>query len=176
MSNVKVVTGKVRLSYCNIFEPRAHNEGDTAKYSTAILIPKSDKETVAKFEKAIKKVIEENKDKLGGKTKGLKTPLRDGDEEREDDPEYAGHYFFNASSTNKPIVLDEDRDPVMDNRKVYSGCYARVSVNLYVFNTNGNRGVAAGLNAVMKVEDGEPLGGVYTENEAAGDFDDDDML
>ncbi len=35
----------------------------------------------------------------------------------------------------------------------------------YAFNTNGNKGVACGLNHVQKVEDGEPLGGARSKAE-----------
>lgn len=170
----KVVTQEVRLSYLNVYEPKAHEEGDKPKYSTAIIIDKDDKKTLNAIKKAVKEVIAEKKDSVfGGKTKGLKTPLRDGDEEREE-PEYEGTMFLNASSFQRPILLDEDKDPIIDERdKLYSGCYARVSLRLYAFNNKGNKGVAVGLNAVMKMRDGEPLGSTYTEDMAQSDFDDD---
>lgn len=173
MANKKVVTGKVRLSYVNIFEPRAAQEGAPKKYSVCVMIPKKDKATVKAFQDAQAEVAESSKEShFKGKTKGIKMPLRDGDEEK-DDPNFAGHYFFNASSNNQPLILDEEGSTVLDSREVYSGCYARVSVNLYPFNNTGNMGIAAGLNAVKKVEDGDPLGGVYTEEQAKEDFDDD---
>lgn len=172
MASEKVVTGEARLSYVTVFEPRAASDGGEAKYSVSVLIPKTDKATIAAIETAIRKVIESEKaSKFGGKIAGLKTPLRDGDTEK-DAPEYAGHMFFNASAKQRPIVLDENRQTVLDSREVYSGCYGRVSVNFYAYNSNGSKGVAAGLNAVMKTRDGESLGGVYTETEAANDFDD----
>lgn len=173
MASEKVVTGEARLSYANIFEAKASEEGGEAKYSVAVLIPKSDKATVAAINAAVQKVIESEKAvKFGGKVAGLKMPLRDGDTER-DDEAYKGHWFFNASSKQKPIVLDENKQVVLDARQVYSGCYGRVSVNFYVFAAKGNKGVAAGLNAIQKTRDGENLGGAYTETEAASDFDDD---
>lgn len=176
MATQKVVTGKVRLSYANLFEARASEEGQEAKYSVSLLIPKSDKVTVAAIEKAIAEVIRTEKDaKFGGKEKGLKLPLRDGDTEK-DGEEYAGHWFINASSKNKPLILDENKQPVLDAREVYSGCYARASFNLYAFNVSGNRGIGAGINAIQKLEDGEPLGGTYTEATALEDFSDDDDL
>ncbi len=176
MATVKVVTGKVRLSYCNVFEARASQEGGEPKYSVSLLIPKSDTATVDAVKKAIDEVIQTEKaSKFGGKDRGLKYPLRDGDAEK-DDAAYEGHWFINASSKNRPVILDENKQAILDSRELYSGCYGRASINLFAFNSNGNKGVAAGLNAIQKVSDGEPLGGAYTEDVAKNDFDDDDLL
>lgn len=177
-------TGVVRLSYANLFEARGIN-GNDPKYSTAILIPKSDVKTVQKIKEAIAAAAEQGKAKWGGKVPGnLKTPLRDGDEERPDDENYANHYFLNATSKNKPSVAkpvgrDANGKPkfqeITDTTEVYSGCYAKVNVNFYPFNTNGNRGIAAGLNIVVKVQDGEPLAGRASVSSAFADEDFDDM-
>lgn len=168
MSETKVITGVVRLSYANIWVPKSIDGGDE-KYSCSILIPKDDKETLRKIKAAIEAAKEQGKAQWGGKIPAkLHTPLRDGDEERPDDEAYAGHYFFNASSKNKPGIakpIGKGADgrvkfqEITDTTEVYSGCYAKVSVNFYPFNVNGNRGVAAGLNNIVKVQDGEPLGG-----------------
>lgn len=191
--STKVVTGKVRLSYANVFEPKSVNGGEE-KYSSSILIPKSDKETLQKVKAAVdllkKQAMDANKGKL---PPNFKTPLRDGDEERPDDEAYAGHYFFNASSKNKPgiaKVVGKDASgknkfqEITDTTEVYSGCYVKVSINFYLFNTNGSRGVAAGLNNIVKVQDGEFLGGRasvnddFADEEFEDDFDveDDDFL
>jgi hypothetical protein len=164
----KVITGKVRLSYANIWEPKSVNGGEE-KYSASILIPKSDKETLRKIKEAENVLKQEAMSKNKGKLpQKFHTPLRDGDEERPDDEAYVGHYFFNASSNNqpgiaKPIGKGSDGktklEEITDTTEVYSGCYARVSVNFYLFDTNGNRGIAAGLNNIVKVQDGEPLAG-----------------
>lgn len=160
MSNTRVVTGEVRLSYANIWEPRSIN-GSDPKFSCSILIPKSDTTTIAAIEAAINAALEDGLPKFGGKLppKGaLKLPLRDGDTER-DSEEYAGHYFINANSKMQPQIVDQNVQPITDESQVYSGCYGRVSVNFYAFNTNGNRGVAAGLGNIQKLRDGEALGG-----------------
>lgn len=168
MSNTRVVTGEVRLSYANIWEPRPI-KGSDPKFSCSILIPKSDTTTIAAIEAAINAALEEGLPKFGGKLppKGaLKLPLRDGDTEK-DDEVYAGHYFINANSKTQPQIVDEKVQPILDQAEVYSGCYARVSVNFYAFNTNGNRGVACGLGNIQKLRDGEALGGGVS---AAVDF------
>ena len=178
MSETKVVTGKVRLSYLHAFAP-ASIEGGDPKYSVSVIIPKSDKATIKKIEKAVDAAIKAGEGKLAGKNgkvnkAALKLPLRDGDIDREDDPAYKDCYFLNASSKNKPGLVDKDLNPIMDQSDLYSGCYGRVSINLYAFNTNGNKGIACGLNNIQKLSDGEPLGAYSDpEDDFGDDFEDD---
>src|SRR5690242_5829927 len=125
VSATKVITGKVRFSYLNVFKPASINGGDP-KYSVALLIPKSDKETLAKIKNAIYAAYEQGKDQLKGVTLAkLKTPLRDGDEERPDDEAYAGHYFINANSNKRPQIVDKNLEEIIDQADLYSGCYGR---------------------------------------------------
>ena len=178
-SKTKVVTGLVRLSYANVWEPKAVNEGATPKYSVSLIIPKSDKETIAKINAAIDAAIEEGVGKFGGKKPNkaaIKLPLRDGDVEREDDEAYANSYFLNANSTTAPQIVDVKVQPILERSEVYSGVYARVSVNFYAFNSNGNKGIACGLGNIQKVRDGEPLGGKTNAADDFGSVDDDDLL
>ena len=176
-SNTKVVTGVVRLSYANVWEPASIN-GSNPKYSVSLIIPKSDTKTISAINAAVDAAIKEGVAKFGGKVppKGvLKLPLRDGDAER-DDEAYKGAYFVNANSTTAPQIVDKTVQPILDRAEVYSGCYARVSINFYAFNTNGNKGIACGLGNIQKIRDGEPLSG---RTSAADDFAtelDDDFL
>lgn len=178
VSRTKVITGKkTRLSYFHGWEPTSIN-GGPERYSVSVLIPKDDKETLSAIEKAVDAAIEEGVAKFGGKKPNkaaIKLPLRDGDTEREDEA-YAGHYFINANSKTAPQIVDKSVKPILDRDEVYSGCYARVSLNFYAFNSNGNKGVACGLGNIQKIKDGEPLGG---RSSAADDFTteaDDDFL
>lgn len=166
----KVVTGEVRLSYVNLWEPKASLGGGKEKYSASIIIPKSDKKTLEAIQKAIDAAIEEGIGKFGGKKpnpKTIKLPLRDGDEER-DDEAYKNSYFLNANSITQPQIVDRRVQPIVETSEIYSGIYARVSLNFYAFNTNGNKGVAVGLGNVQKLRDGDPLGG---RTNASDDFD-----
>jgi hypothetical protein len=179
MSTTKVITGKVRFSYVHVFEPTSIEEGGTKKYSTAILIPKKDKKTMQEIIAAIEAAVQEGKSsKFGGKIPvNFKQPLRDGDEEKPDDENYAGMMFLNASSVRRPGVLGPDKNPIFEKDEFYSGCYGRASLNFYAFSVSGNKGVAAGLNNLMKLEDGDNLGGGASS--AADDFgspDEDDDL
>ena len=173
----KVVTGVVRLSYANVWEPASIN-GGTPKYSVSLIIPKEDEKTLSAINAAIEAAIKDGVSKFGGKIPtraALKLPLRDGDTER-DDEAYKDSYFVNANSTTAPQIVDRTVQPILDRGEVYSGCYARVSINFYAFNTNGNRGVACGLGNIQKVKDGDPLSG---KSSAVVDFAtelDDDFL
>lgn len=167
-TGTKVTTGKVRLSYAHLFEPHAI-DGNEPKYSVSVIIPKTDKETLQAIKEAVAEAKEQGKGKLGGKVPAnIKTPLRDGDIDREGDEAYAGCYFLNANSKNKPGIVDVNVQPILDSTEVYSGCYARLTLNFYAYNANGNKGIAAGLGNVQKLADGEPLGG-FTR--AEDDFD-----
>ena len=179
-NSTKVVTGKVRFCYANVFEPTSMNEGDTPKYNVCILIPKSDTKTLEKINKAIEAAKQAGKAKIADKSgkipSTLKTPLRDGDEERGDDEAFEGHYFINANSTHKPSIVDRDLAPIMDKEEFYSGCYGRASINFYAYNVN-SKGIAAGLNNLQKLEDGERLaGGSSAEDDFGGENEYNDEL
>ena len=176
-NNTKVVTGVVRLSYANVWEPKSIN-GGAEKYSVSLIIPKSDKKTISQIEAAIENAIKEGASKFGGKIPNkaaLKLPLRDGDLER-DDEAYKDCYFVNANSTTAPQIVDSKVQPILDRNEVYSGVYARVSITFYAFNSNGNKGIACGLGNIQKVRDGEPLGGKTNASAEFGSLEDEDDL
>lgn len=175
LNATKVVTTKVRLSYCHVWEPAAMEGAADKKYSVSVIIPKTETELIDRINKAINVAKENGKSsKFGGKIPAnLKLPLRDGDKDRPEDEAYAGSFFLSASSKTKPGIVDKDRQPIIDETEVYSGVYGRVSLNFYPFNANGSKGVACGLNHIQKLEDGEALGG---RGSAEDDFADDDNL
>lgn len=178
----KVITGKdTRWSYANVWEAKSIN-GGTPKFSVSLIIPKSDTVTVQKINTAIQAAYDEGQSKLKGNGKSvpalsaIKTPLRNGDTERPDDPAYANCYFLNANSSTAPGIVDADCNPIMTRSEVYSGVYGRASINFYAYNSSGNKGIAVGLNNLQKIRDGEPLGG---KSSAVSDFStdsDDDFL
>ena len=180
----KVITGKRTVfSYLTVNEPKTPLGGGTPKYSVSLIIPKSDTVTVEKIKAAIQAAYDEGQSKLKGSSKvvpaleDLKTPLRDGDKERKGDDAYKNSYFINANSTTKPGVVDADRNPILDSSERYSGIIGRASINFYAFNSNGNRGIACGLNNLQKLADGTPLGGhSRAEDDFADDDDDEDFL
>ena len=178
----KVITGvNTRWSYVNAWEPKSIN-GGAPKYSVSLIIPKSDTKTIEKIQVAIQAAYEEGQSKLKGNGRSvpalsaLKTPLRDGDAERPDDEAYANSSFVNANSGTAPGIVDADRNPILERSEVYSGVYGRASINFYAFNSNGNKGIACGLNNLQKIRDGEPLGGKSRAEDDFAEEDEDDFL
>lgn len=178
----KVVTGpKTVMSYLNVNEPKTPIGGGTPKYSVSLIIPKDDTETVRKIKAAIEAAYQEGQGKLKGSGRSvpalsaIKTPLRDGDQERPDDEAYAGSYFVNANSSTKPGVVDRDLQPIIETSELYSGIIGRASINFYAYNSNGNRGIACGLNNLQKLSDGTPLGGHSRAEDDFADLDDDEV-
>ncbi len=179
---LKVITGPdTRWSYCNAWEPKAI-QGGKPKYSVSLIIPKSDRRTIARVKAAIEAAYRAGESTLKGSGRSIpalsdiKTPLRDGDRERPDDEAYAGAYFINANSDLAPGIVDADRQTIIDHSEVYSGVYGRASINFYAFNKNGNRGIACGLNNLQKIRDGEPLGGRSRAEDDFADEDEEDFL
>lgn len=182
--STKVITGKVRLSYAHLFEPHSSFEGNAPKYSTVILVPKTDKATIRAIRAAQQEALELGKSsKFNGTIpKNWKNTFRDGDEEAdlEKNPEYEGHMFMTVSNSTKVGLVDQQLRPITDPAELYSGCYARVSINAFPFSASGNKGVSFGLNNVQKLAEGEPFGNV---SRAEDDFEaldpedlDDDIL
>lgn len=185
MNDTEVVTGKVRFSYAHVFKAHAHEEGDVPKFSVSLIIPKEDRKTIKKINDAVKVAIETGISKFSIKIQtaikngkalptSFKMPLRDGDEEREDNEEYKRAMFLNCSSKRKPSIINQDMEELFDETELYSGCFGRAAVNFYAFDKKGNAGIACGLNHLQKLEDGENLGGSSMSPEEA--FGDDDGL
>ena len=182
----KVITGpNTRFSYANVWEAKSIN-GGAPKFSVSLIIPKSDTRTVEKIKAAIEAAYKEGESKLKGNSRSvpalsaIKNPLRNGDTERPDDEAYANSYFINANSATAPGIVDANCNPILERSEVYSGVYGRASISFYAFNSNGNKGIACGLNNLQKIRDGEPLGGrtraeddFATKAEAAPSSDDD---
>lgn len=158
-----------RISFAHLFEPNEHG-----KYSCALLIPKTDTDTLNAIQKAIDAAIADGKSKLGNKdgyvnVKMLKLPLHDADEEGKTYAGYRGKMFFNASNPRRPQYVDRNVDPIDNPDDLYSGCYCKIMINFYAFNQGGNKGIAASLGNIQKIRDGEPLG--FGRTNANDDFD-----
>ena len=182
MKSAKVITSPdVTLSYVHLTEPKSVN-GSTPKYGASLVFKKSDALTLSRVKAAIQVAYEEGQNKLRGNGKtvpplsAIKTPLRDGDLERPDDPAYAGCWFINANSTTAPGIVDANLQRITDPSEIYSGMKARVSITFYPYNSNGNRGIACGLNNVQKIADGTPLGGRARAEDDFASEDDGDFL
>ena len=184
-NNTKVITGPNTIfSYLTVLEPKTPLGGGTPKYSVSLIIPKSDTATIQKIRDAIRTAYEEGESRLKGNGKTvppleqIRTPRRDGDRDRPDDPAYKNAYFVNASSANKPGIVGADLQEIIDPHELYSGIIGRASITFFAYNSNGNRGIGCGLNHLKKLKDGTPLGGFSrAEDDFAGlDDEDEDFL
>lgn len=164
LSELRVITGRVRFHYVNVFEPWEPLGGGNPKYGVCLLIPKEDKETVDKIVKAVSAVLQMG---IGATAGDIRLPLRDGDEEKWDRLEFAGHYFMNATTKFKPEVVDKNCINITDPREFYSGCYGRAAVKFFSYNKEGNLGIGCSLYNIQKFEEGEELS---THISAAEDF------
>jgi len=158
--NTKFVTPECVCSYPALFVAEDPFNSGSPKFSLSIAIKKEDKESLAAIQQcivnaAVNKWGEKKKD-----LKGLTLPLTDADSSgRADDPIYRGSYYFNAKSNKRPGVVGPDLRPIMDEDEVYPGCIIRASMTFYGYDFNNKKGIAIGLQNVMKVRDGERIGG-----------------
>jgi hypothetical protein len=175
---LKLVTGTHRASYLHVDTPAVFDGEDMGKYSVTLLI-KKDHPDVAKIKGLIRKAYDANKESMFKgiplNSKNLHNPLRDGDDWLEEHPgatEYEGCYFVKASTTRQPKVFGRDKQEILDLEEVYSGCYCRAVIVCFPFNTKA-KGFSFYLNSLMKMEDGERLGGFEANPDEYGDEDDD---
>lgn len=185
---VDLTTGIGTISFPHLFASTAgkNDKGETV-YDVQLIIPKSQKEDVRDILRAIQKV---GKAKWGENWKKVRTPLRDGDAEKDEltedgttrgekYPERLGCYFINARSTKPVGVYDRQRNVITDPGEVYGGCVGKVALTFYPYSTSGNHGIGAGLNGVQKISEGEPFGGgrpsVESMFDLLDDEDDDDL-
>jgi hypothetical protein len=166
-----ITIGLVRFSYAHVWEPYTPPTGGDPKYSVTMLIPKSDANTLnlimAKIEEA---KTEGASAKWSGKIPAmLRLPIYDGDGPRPSGElfgeECRGHYVLTAKSSSAPSVVDAGCQPILNKADFYSGCYGYASINFFAYN-QGSNGVGCGLNHVMKKQDGEPLAGGISVEEA----------
>lgn len=158
-----ITTGKVRASYVNIFQPRVPENGGDPKYSVTLLIPKADTVTINAIYAEIEKAKQEGAQKaFGGNIPPMcRIPIYDGDGYRPSGEAFGeecrGCMVMTASAKLQPSIVGLDMQAIINPADVYSGCYIRANINFFAYNTNGNKGIGCGLNAVQKIEDGEPL-------------------
>lgn len=173
MESTSVITNEVRFSYPYVFKPRDDDDGE-GRYTLMILVPKKDKEGVAKIKKAIRAALIANKEKLKIRDvddlpSNFNYPLRDGDKEK-DEEAYDGMFFMNCNAQRKPGVVGKNpQKAITDPEELYPGCYGRASLNFYAYDFKGKKGIGCGLNNLQKLREGDRLDGGKSAFE---DFDD----
>jgi len=168
----KLITPEFRGSFVHLVKPHAIKAQPGEKqaeprFQITIPIPKNDS-----FWKKVEALIEETaKEKFGKIPPKLKRPIKDGDEPDNDGnerPEFKGKFTIQASSKNKPGIVDADLSPIMSEDEIYSGAWYRASIRAYAWDhPTGGKGVSIALDNVMKVKDDEAYSG---RTDAATDF------
>lgn len=154
MSERVIIEGKILYPHC--FYP-SNNYGKD-QYSLSLVIPKDDVENCSKAQAAIEAVKKTEMDKWGGKTPPrLRLPLHDGDEEKPDNSNFHNSYYLNLRSKEAPQIVDRQVKAITNEAELYSGCFGKVSVVFYGYNSNGNKGIGACLGNIQKIRDGKPL-------------------
>lgn len=184
-NNSRITVGPGRFSYAHVWQPYSGQSGDQpAKYQVAFLIPKKDKKTIAKVNAAIEEAKQRGKtSKWNNKVPSkLEISFRDGDEERPDDPNYAGMMYVVAKSDRKPSIFDRNQNEIIDQDEFYSGCTGFLMCDWFPYAGQKN-GVACGLLAVVKTKNTEPFGAakptvedVFADIDIEDDEDDEDDL
>lgn len=175
MNANQMTTDKVRLSYVHLNQPHSSNkDGSNPKYSVTILLPKSDVATKARLDAAYQAAVNAG---VTSKWNGvmppkIECPIYDGDGVRPNGEPFGaeckGCWVFTAGNKNAVPVVDIQTNPIINQSDIYSGMFARVCVSFYAYAQSGKRGIGCGLEAVQKLEDGEPLAGSVSVNDAFG--------
>lgn len=178
-SPTRVITGIVRLSFSNLFEPRQNDDGSKGRYDCCLLIDKSDETTIECINKATEGAKAKGiAEKWGGKApKNFQNPLHDGDDKEDDQysDTFKGVMYVNPKSKSRPGIVDKHGAKIIDPEELYSGCYVIAALSFFPYEMNGNRGVGIGIDNVMKWKDGESLAGKPSaDNDFAGIEADDD--
>ena len=170
-----LTTCSVRISYANIFNAKAMSEKDTPRFSVALMFDKKSKEQMESLKALHAEASAVYKEKWPSADKGPrialtghdKSPIKDGDKAcnsqgiplTETNAEYEGHFIIRAASTTRPVIVDRNMQEVLDTSLVYSGCFCKVNLGAYAYDTKGNKGVTFGLNGVQFWTEGERFGG-----------------
>ena len=155
--STQVLTPEFRVSFPAVFTPKASMDGGKSKFTITMLFQKTTDITALKL--AVKAALVE---KWGADAtkypKNLRLPFRDGTE-KDYDGYGADVVFCSATSMQKPGLVDQAVQAIIEPNEFYGGCYARATVNAYAYEVKGNKGVALGLRNIQKLRDGEPFSG-----------------
>jgi len=173
-----IVLPTFRCAFPNLFEPRAFEAENGAKgepkYDITMLWPKKkEKEELKLARLAVAKAAKERFGEKEDWPEELELPWRDGDE-YEDLQGFKGMRVLRASTLNPPGVVDQNKEEILEAKRIYGGCYCRASVvfKAWEMGTQGKRGYRAGvtcyLQNVQLVAKGEKMGG---GSNADDDFD-----
>ena len=170
---VRLITPKFRVSFPQVFVPKAIDPTQPAKYSIQMLFDKvfenpKDQELWNNMKDALKGAIAAKWPDAANRPKNIRIPFRDGAEKEGFEGYGADVVFMNASSKDKPGIVDQNKNVITDPSQFYAGCYARATLTVYAYTKVGNNGISFGLQNLQFMGNGNPFAG---RKKASEDFD-----
>lgn len=166
--SVQLYLPNIRISYPTLFTPRAVRPGDTPKFGAQLMIPvdaPADPRNQVPGNTLIEQIWGARHQIWQAEFGGVEItnpqkelPFKDGNTLAQKHPEYVGYWILSANSRNKPHTVDENVQPIIDESKIYAGCFVNASVGLFSYENMG-KGIACGLNGVQYASEGERLDG-----------------
>jgi Protein of unknown function (DUF2815) len=158
------MTPHFRVAYPVVFKPKLNELSKKEEYTLTCLFPKGTDLSGLKAlaQAAIIKKWGEDKTKW---PKDLQSPFKDQAEFKNQttgkmyDGAEPGCTMIRLKSYQQPVVFDQQKNEILEERHFYGGCFARATVNAFAFDQGKNRGISFWFNAVQKVKEGDPLGG-----------------
>lgn len=170
---------QARIAYQHLTQPYAGKEGDKPAYSCCAIISKEDAAVVEKTIAAFRETPEALGVWGGKRPSTFKQLIHDGDER--EDAAFKGRKYFNCKSYRPVSVQNRDKLPIVNESEIYSGMWGIVCLNIYAYNNVGGKGVALGLEAVLKTADDTAFTGsdganAFNDINVPDDDDDDDDI
>lgn len=169
LGDFDIVTDPCRLSFPELFEPKPRFQGEgRLTYQATLLLPPSF--DLAPLRALVQKASQAEWKKVMPPAKRTKdnaspyvNPIRKAEEKERDGRLMAGFevggHFISAHGNDKPYLVDERANVVIDKTKFYSGCWCRFHLQAYPWEKSGRWGVNLGLCGVQFVKDDARLGG-----------------
>jgi hypothetical protein len=152
----------VRLSFPEVWEPRAFAEGQVPKYQASFLLDPENPAhaaSIKEIETAAKDLAKKAWVKVP-KTYKLCFGYADDHPKKCDYDGYPGKWYIATSSTVKPKLVDRATEPtVKEDGLLYAGCYVNTNITLWPQDHSvGGKGINANLRIIQAYRDGEHFG------------------
>ena len=159
INSTEVISNSVRWTNVHVFKPTSIR-GSKPRYSTTLIIPKSDIETISKVQSALQDAYEDLQrfDDSTPDFSKIKNPLQDGDICFPNKPEYRDSYFINAYSYEPLGVFDEELNPLQTPSEVYNGVWGKADITFFPYHYGDTFGIGCNLNGLQKLKDDRPIG------------------
>lgn len=158
---MSMITGKVRILYPQLNEPKSFKDSGEPRYSATLLIDKDDDDTIQAIRQEMKDAFDYAKShgKLPKNCtwENITKFVHDGDEEKPDSEAHENMFYLNAKNKRQPGCYGPDAEKIAPT-EFYGGCYVKADISFWAYEFGGNTGISCSLWGVQFVDDGEPIG------------------